>query len=231
MNLEKFVIAFDRFFPRDEIARPTTILEDHFVRSYFDPCFDVNGMTCVKKQLLLRLACSFLGPGEAYVEVGTFQGKSLISAIHERQGFPVYACDNFSEFKEYNSLEILMANLERYGLRERVKVFDADFRNIMTRTDIPDPVGVYFFDGAHDYDSQYQGIVRVEPLLAPRALVIVDDWRFAKDSESYARAATEDAIKKSQRSWAQLYDLPARLNGDHALWWNGVAVFSTMERS
>lgn len=76
----------------------------------------------------------------------------------------------------------------------------------------------------------FQGIVLAEPLLARQALVIVDDWRFVRDSESYAKPTTEDAISQSRRSCAQLFELPARYNGDHALWWNGVAVFSTMDR-
>jgi hypothetical protein len=49
MHREGFVIAFERFFPENERSHEATILEDGFVRSYFDPCFDVRGMTSVKK--------------------------------------------------------------------------------------------------------------------------------------------------------------------------------------
>lgn len=64
-----------------------------------------------------------------------------------------------------------------------------------------------------------------EPFLGEGALVIVDDWRFAPDSQSYAKVGTERAIAESQNEWNLLYDLPARHNGDRAMWWNGIAVF------
>ncbi len=66
----------------------------------------------------------------------------------------------------------------------------------------------------------------MENFLADEAIVCVDDWRFAADSQSYAKAGTEKAIAESKNQWKLLYDLPARYNGDRALWWNGVAVFS-----
>jgi hypothetical protein len=97
---------------------------------------------------------------------------------------------------------------------------------VLNREKIPQPIGLYFYDGAHDEDSQYEGIRQAEPLLAGKALVIVDDWRFAEDSRSYAQRGTQRAIAESANEWQLLYELPARFNGDRALWWNGVAVLA-----
>jgi hypothetical protein len=91
---------------------------------------------------------------------------------------------------------------------------------------IPIPVGVYFYDGAHDEKSQYLAIKNVELLLAKEAVVVIDDWRFAEDSRSYAKVGTEKAIAESANDWMMLYELPARYNGDRAMWWNGVCVFA-----
>jgi hypothetical protein len=221
---------FDRYFPAHEIGRITAYLEEPFIRSFFDPCFDVPGMMSVKKQILLKIAYSFIDEGEAYLEVGTYVGKSLVSAMAGNELRPTYGCDNFSEFKESSSLSQLRLNLENHALLEKVHILDDDFRNIVDRYHVPEPVGLYFYDGAHDHRSQYEGIKLVEHLLADRALVIVDDWRLAPDSNSYAKAGTEQAIAESPRQWTHLYDLPARLNGDHATWWNGIAVFATSLR-
>ncbi|OPX28569.1 MAG: hypothetical protein B1H08_05700, partial [Candidatus Omnitrophica bacterium 4484_171] len=90
---------------------------------------------------------------------------------------------------------------------------------------LPVPIGLYFYDAAHDEKNQYLAIKKVEPFLSKRALVIIDDWRFAEDSQSYAKAGTERAISESNNKWQLLYDLPARFNGDKKMWWNGVAVF------
>jgi predicted O-methyltransferase YrrM len=230
MHTEQFARDFNRYFPPKDLERVSTHFEDACTRSFFDPCFDVEGMTSIKKQLLLKLAVSCLEPGECYYEVGSYQGKSLVSALHAAPGVAAYACDNFAEFQDTNSLERLETSLEKYGLRERVTIFNSDFRRVTDREHIRHPVGVYFYDGAHDYQSQFDGIQLAEPLLAPRALVIVDDWRLAADSQSYARMGTHDAIRQSPRAWTQLYELPARYNGDQGMWWNGVGVFSTRVR-
>ena len=106
-------------------------------------------------------------------------------------------------------------------------MFDSDFRNIMSPKHILHPIGLYFYDGAHDFESQYQAIKLGEPLFSNEALVIVDDWRFAPDSQSYAKEGTLRAVAESNRAWTLLYELPARFNGDQAMWWNGVAVFAS----
>lgn len=226
MNIEKFTATFETYFPPSQHQTVSFQLEDAFTRSFFDPCFDVAGMASVKKQFLLKIAFKCIDPGECYVEVGTYQGKSLISAVAGAEDRPVYACDNFSEFQSTNSLDRLYHNLKNYNLAGKIRVFNSDFRTIMARNRIAEPVGLYFYDGAHDEQSQYDAIRLIEPLLAAQAVVIVDDWRFAPDSQSYARTGTLRAVQESKRSWEMLYELPARFNGDQAMWWNGVAIFS-----
>lgn len=230
MKVNEFLQVFRYFFPDDEIAKPSPHFEDRFSRSFFDTCFDVEGMMSIKKQKLLNIAFACLAPEEAYLEVGTYMGKSLVSAMQNNPQRTVYACDNFSEFTATNSLERLVANLRRYNFRERVQIFDADFRQVVNKEHMPVPIGLYFNDGAHDEESQYQGIKLAEPLLANEALVLVDDWCLAADSGSYAKAGTERAAAESPNEWTFLYDLPARYNGDQGLWWNGVGVYSFRRR-
>lgn len=61
--------------------------------------------------------------------------------------------------------------------------------------------------------------------------MLVDDWRFAEDSGSYAKEATLNAIRDSSAELTLLYELPARFNGDRAMWWNGVGVLAFRRRS
>jgi len=227
MRLTQFVYAFEHYFPAHEHDHVSAIFEEKFIRAFYDPCFDVEGMTSIKKQILLKLAFAAIEDGECYLEIGTYQGKSLISAVKDNSFHPVFACDNFSEFANTNSLERLRENLKKHGLLDSVRVLDSDFRNIMTRKHIPHSIVCYFYDGAHDLDSQYQAIKLAEPLLADQALIIIDDWRMAPDSQSFAKEGTLRAISESERNWKQLFELPARFNGDHSMWWNGVAVFSS----
>ena len=170
-------------------------------------------MISVKKQKLLNIAFACVDPGECYVEVGTYTGKSLISAMLNNEPSTVYACDNFSEFQETNSLSVLRQNLEHYELSEGVTFYNGDFNEQIHVANISEPIGVYFFDGPHDEESQYQGVRVPEDLLADEALVIVDDWRLATDSASYAKVGTERAVRDSTNTWERMYELPARFNG------------------
>lgn len=198
-----------------------------------DPCPDVYGMASSKKLRLLNLAVSLLlsNQSECYCEIGTFQGKSLVGALMNNQLKCAIACDNFSEFDVMGSPQnqtILKKNLEKYGLAKQIQFFDCNFSRLFSdwkKLNLP-PIGVYFYDGAHDEESQFQAIFLAEPFLAVEAIVIIDDWRFAQDSESYAKAGTLRAIGESKNQWLLLHELKAKYNGDRVLWWNGVGVLS-----
>jgi predicted O-methyltransferase YrrM len=196
-----------------------------------DPCPDVAGMASLKKLKLLNLAAGCLPENgkECYLEVGSFQGKSLVAALAGNSHVRAVACDNFTLFDDPNSpknFDILKQNLASYRLSERVQFFDCDFRELLTSWNVRQlpRVGVYFYDGAHDEESQFLGVRMAEDLLADNAVVIVDDWRHAKDSESYAEAGTKRAISDSPNEWSIRHVLPARYNGDLEQWWNGVGV-------
>lgn len=225
MDIGHFMWLYDYLFPPDQRYVPQVAHSRPDVVKHLDPCPDVSGMTSLNKQRLLHAAFYCLGEGECYLEVGTYNGKSLISAALGNPARPVHACDDFSEFTGSNTHAILEANLRRYGLDEHVKFHNGDFRTALTDGRITEPVGLYFYDGAHDEQSQYDGIVLGEPLLADEALVFVDDWRLAEDSGSYAEAGTIRAMENSKNQYELLDLLPARFNGDTELWWNGFAVF------
>jgi len=225
VNIVRFETAFAERFPPRVRSLPNYEHWDPIIAHGLDLCPDVKGMLSIKKQQLLNLAFSLLDEGEAYLEVGTYQGKSLLSAMIGNSSRPVFACDNFSQFDD-NTFEQAKQNLAAYGLFDKVRFYDCDFSEIYTPERLPVPIGLYFYDGAHDYDSQHQAIARIEPFLARAALVLVDDWRLAEDSQSHAKSATETAIRDSGGQWRVLFELPARFNGDRAMWWNGVGVLS-----
>jgi predicted O-methyltransferase YrrM len=201
-----------------------------------DPYPDVAGMASIKKLRLLNLAVSLLPQDrfECYLEIGTYRGKSLIAALDGNPGRPAIACDNFSEFEEPSfpqNQAILEKNIARYGLAEQVQFFDSDFRSLLQtwREKKLPRIGVYFYDGAHDEESQCLAIQMAEEYLADQAIVIIDDWRFESDSPSGAQAGTKRAIEASKNKWDLVRVLPASYNGDLEQWWNGVGLL-TFER-
>jgi hypothetical protein len=233
MDITRFAERFEREILRNRLLKLAAIRPfNRVARKLLDPCPDVKGMASYRKLMLMDLVASMLadeGAGECYLEIGTFQGKSLVAALKGNPGVKAFACDNFSEFDESGvNQSALEENLRRYGLAERVRFFNMDFRKLLAgwREQGLPTIGGYFYDGAHDKSSQYDGIKHVEPHLADRALVIVDDWRFAKDSQSYAEAGTMQAVSESSSKWKLLHVLPARFNGDLDQWWNGLGILS-----
>ncbi len=237
MDIRRFSTRFEREILHSNFLRLAAVKPfNRLARKILDPCPDVMGMASYKKLMLMNLVASLLAedPSECYLEVGTFQGKSLVAALRNNPLVSAVACDNFSEFDSSGVNQVaLEQNLRRHGLHDRVKFFNMDFRKLLAdwyERRLP-RIGGYFYDGAHDKASQYDGIKYVEPHLADRALVVVDDWRLAKDSGSYAEAGTLQAISESRNNWKILYVLPARRNGDLDQWWNGVGVLGFERRT
>jgi len=84
---------------------------------------------------------------------------------------------------------------------------------------IDNKIGVYFFDGAHDYRSQLMGLLFAIPFLSDQALIIVDDTNFisAKQANYYFLALNSSS--------ELILDLPTPRNF-HPTFWNGIQVFS-----
>ena len=138
---------------------------------------------------LLNLAASCLGPDEAYVEVGVYHGASLIAALLGNEDARIVGIDSFG-FRDA-SLEKVEQNLERFRV-SRPEILVGDVFELVPRGALDGtPVGVWYYDAAHDYDSQVEGLRIAEPLLAPGALMIVDDtdWeRVARAMDDYLAA-------------------------------------------
>jgi protein O-GlcNAc transferase len=180
----------------------------------------VQGLTSPNVLQLLNVAVGCLEGDEVYGEVGTFQGATLIGALlgHRRRA---WACDNFSEFDPQGlNHTLLLRNLERFGLRGQVDFRNQDFEEFLSGLSRSGPrVGVYLYDGAHDYRAQMLGLLLAVPLLAERALLVVDDSNWPA-----VQQATWDFMLV-RRECRLLFDLPTPRNGDPT-WWNGLMVLA-----
>ena len=164
---------------------------------------------------LLNLAASLLGPEEAYVEVGVYHGASLIASMLGNEDKRFVGIDSFG-FRG-GSLEKVEANLESFGLpRPEILVGNA-FELVPGGALDAVPIGVWYYDAAHDYDAQVRGLEIAEPLLAPGALVIVDDT----DWERVERAM-DDYLAGQPRA-TRILTLDGKDRGSPQ-WWEGMQV-------
>ena len=218
MDVERFVRElpglFDDF-PRSEHPRG---------RRFDDVIEGVPNLAEENVLALLNLAASLLAPGESYVEVGTYYGASLVGAMRGNEGDFV-AIDRFS----FGAIEVSGRKLpaaNRAGLEESLRRFGADGAAILEGDAFEvieggalddRRVGIYYYDGPHDYESQVRGLNAIEPWLADEALLVVDDH----DWEQVGRA-TRDYLAADPRAQL-LVEIGGSTKGQPQ-WWEGMAV-------
>jgi predicted O-methyltransferase YrrM len=206
MDVERFEQELPRLFERfPESPHPRD-------RRFEQVLEAVPGLARENNLALLNLAAGLLGPGESYVEVGSYRGTSLVAAMLGNDGEFV-AIDDFS-FDEATP-EGLETSLARFGL-EGATILAGDAFELLERGAIEGrSVGVYYYDAAHDYESQLRGLRLVEPHLAREALLIVDD----SDWDEVRRATSDYLAGQSQARL--VFDIPGRDS-----WWEGMQVLA-----
>ena len=208
MDPERFARDLPRLFddyPRSEHPRD---------RRFAPILAEVGGLACENNLALLNLAASRLNKGESYVEVGSYTGLSLIAAMLGNAADFV-GIDDFSMGD--GSRDLLEANLRRYGL-SGYTILEGDAFELLHAGALGGRrVGVYYYDAAHDYESQFEALRLVEPYLVEGALLIVDDT----DWKQVARAMRDYCT--SQPRARLLIELAGKDRGQ-PWWWEGVQV-------
>jgi predicted O-methyltransferase YrrM len=221
VNVERFTAElpglFDDF-PRSEHPRG---------RRFDDVIAAVPNLAMENNLALVNLAASLLGPGESYVEAGTYMGASLIAAARGNDEKDLVAIDNFSfgptsvagRSLPAASRKALEANLERFGV-SGVSIVEGDALDVLRGDALEGrSIGVYYYDAAHDYESQLDALHVVEPYLTDPALVVVDD----SDWDRVARAI-DDYLAGQPRA-RLLVEIKGSDHGQPQ-WWEGMQVLA-----
>ena len=208
MDSDRFLAELPRLF--DDFPR-----SEHPRDRRFQPVAEgVESLAQENNLALLNLAASCLERDEAYVEVGVYQGASLIAAMlgHADKRFVGIDAFRFSG----TSLEKIEANFVRFGLEPEIIVGDA-FELVPAGALGEIRIGVWYYDAAHSFEAQIEGVRMAEPHLVPGALVIVDDT----DWEDVARAM--DAYLADQPRGRRVLSIGGKSRGAPQ-WWEGMEV-------
>lgn len=200
------------------------LLEDQRWIDGLKPIVEVSGLSSPKVCHLLNRLVATLDPEQCYLEVGTWQGLTLLSAAHNNPDKHCIACDKFRLWGRwtgwgYKAHKRLRQNMERYKTQSaHIDFYAMDSRRFLSSGLINKPVGIYFYDGDHSFEGTYHGILDVVPLLADEATILVDDW-----NDPIIRGATLAALKDAKLEVLWEHDL----DGDHSTkgWWNGLGAF------
>ena len=138
-----------------------------------------GGRTSAQVLQLLNRAISALEPGEIYCEIGCGAGANLIGALLDQGDRLAYGVDNLSDRDPSGQLlEQLGQNLAAFGLEEQVFCCDQDFEAFfqdLRQLESTEKIGIYFYNGPHDYRSQILALLLVKPFLADRSLILLGE--------------------------------------------------------
>lgn len=215
MDIQKFLSELDQVFPGD--PQDTDASDPQWQRVVDE----VDGFTSANELAVLNLAARIMPEDEAYLEVGTFKGRSLCGVVQGVEGKRFYAIENYLEFGMLGleAQQEMKNNLATWASDSDIRFIEDDCFRAMSKPGLIDrPVGVYFYDGAHTQLSHWLALGVVEPLLADEALVLVDDASWPMVQKAHRRYMKKHKGWSLIGTWdAKVTDDPRWANGLHAL--------------
>jgi predicted O-methyltransferase YrrM len=205
VDVERFLRELPGLF--DDYPRSVRPRDGRF-RQVLD---DVPGLATENVLALLNLATGCLELGEAYVEAGSYRGTSLIGAGLGNEA-ELIGIDRFS--MDGSDRATLEENLGRFGVSARV--IESEVREALRSGALEGvSVGTYYYDAEHTPEATLEALRLIEPSLASRALLLVDD----ADWERVESAV--DAYLAGQPRARLVLDLKGKDHGAPQ-WWEGV---------
>jgi methyltransferase family protein len=173
----------------------------------------VPKMSTAAAGAIINAAVTHMAPERLFVNVGVWNGYSLLAGMAGNPDKHCLGIDNFSQFGGPKNA-FLRRFLERRSARH--KFLDEDYVEVL-RAGLDREIGVYFYDGEHSFENQQQGLVLAEPFFAEDCVVIVDDVNW-----NAPRLGTDAFLQQSARAYSKVLDVPTA--GEHPTLWNGFMV-------
>lgn len=172
----------------------------------------VGGFSTDRAESAILYALAKNGPGKGViVEIGSYIGRStaflaIATAIAGRE--KVVAIDPFAggtgdagsgdSDAPPDVLPIFMHNMQRVGAAAQIAVEVTADVSALARRWAYGPVRLLFIDGLHTYDAVAEQLRAFDALLAPEAVVVLDDY-FPPEFPGVRRAADEFFAGKGRR--------------------------------
>jgi hypothetical protein len=193
----------------------------------------LSGLAGLKTVGVLQRLARMMSADETacYLEIGVFQGLTLVSTALDAPGFPCYGIDNF-RILDPNAENLSIVQDRIAGFKtDNAKLINMDFEQALESLEdhIGDrKVGLYLIDGPHDYRSQLVCLLLAKRHLHDHAVIIIDDANYPD-----VRMATRDFLL-SHSDFKMVFEAyspahpanmdPAELPKWEAGWLNGVNI-------
>ena len=200
--------------PSDLIVRVLSAVHaaNHLEWRLPDEVLSIKSYTGLKIRHLLNNLCT--SDRTVFLEIGAWHGGTAAAAAFGNSG-SFTTIDKFCDFG--GSAKETTDNFVRAGTN--VRLIEADCWEIPL-PQLPQEVNVFFYDGAHDYDSHHRALPHFIDAMAPLFVFLVDDWE-----DSLVRHATFESVKElGLRTLAYLW-LGSERHEDADGWWNAIGIF------
>lgn len=187
--------------------------KDEEIRATLSPLIKVQSMSTIAIAYIIHELTKFLEPSEVYLNIGVWKGYSFLAGVLNKEVTSI-GVDNFSQFG--GPRDEFMKNYE-YLCHKKSSFFDMSYETYL-ETIHQAKIGLYFYDGAHDYKSQLESLTRAESFFAKNTVILVDDT-----NNPAPRNATLDFIKSRHGKYEILMDQFTTGNS-HPTYHNGLMI-------
>ena len=166
---------------------------------------------------IINYGVSQLPPDQCYLNVGTWNGFSFFAGMVENPDTLCIGVDNFTQTGRGNPKD---AFLDRFNALKspQHQFVESDYAAYL-KTQHTAPIGFYFYDAAHEYHHQLQGLKLAEPFFVDGCIIMIDDTNW-----DAPRQATLDFVERSTYSYRTLLDQRTYEDGGHPTFWNGIMI-------
>jgi hypothetical protein len=163
---------------------------------------------------VINRAVACMPPREAFVNVGTWHGFTLLAAMAGNPDAICVGIDDFSEFggpREESAARFEAARSNRHSF------YDMDYRDYLAEIH-EGPIGVYLYDGADSYEAEFEALEAAERFFADDCVLITDDANHAP-----RRQAMLDFVARRPGEYGVVADIGTGAK-THPTFWNGLLV-------
>jgi hypothetical protein len=189
--------------------------DDAELKRILRPLYRVPRLSTFAIAAMINRAVDRLPRDEAFVNVGVWNGFTLLAGMANNPARLCIGIDNFSELGRpreafLSRFEQLKGPWHRFVEMDYERYFERQHQ---------ERIGVYIYDGHHAYSHQLKGLRLAEPFFSDTCLIFVDDTNW-----NDPRRATVDFITGSPHRYEMLLDVRTASN-KHPTLWNGLMVF------
>lgn len=200
----------NKVFFLDELI--VKILNDPEAWNELQKLRNVQKMSTIAVGYLIYKLTQIMPEGGCYLNIGTWKGYTLLAGMlnHERESIGV---DSFQQF-QFPKEEFYKV-YEQFK-HEKTAFHEMQYQHYFQNIHEQKPISFYFYDGAHDYEYQYESLELAHPYLLKNSFILVDDTNVIDP-----RKATFDFLLKHNNEYEIVLDQLTANNG-HPSFHNGI---------